>query len=57
MHESIYELVTQMQKLKIPFDTTQSRKSGEWILEFGRQSPQHLNDVSMTILSLKRRLL
>ncbi len=46
VHESIYELVVHMDKLKIPFDTPQSRKSGEWILDFGKQSPKRLDDVS-----------
>lgn len=46
IHESIYELVVHMQKLEIPFDTPQNSKSGEWILDFGKKSPQHFNDVS-----------
>ncbi|XP_037043492.1 guanine nucleotide-binding protein G(f) subunit alpha [Bradysia coprophila] len=44
IHESIYELVVQMQKLQIPYDTTQSRKSGEWIVNFGKHSPDHFVD-------------
>lgn len=46
IHESIYELVAHMQKLEIPFDTPQNRKSGEWIIDFGKKSPQLFNDVS-----------
>lgn len=46
IHESIYELVSHMQKLEIPFDSLQNRKSGEWITDFGKKSPQNFNDVS-----------
>lgn len=49
IHESIYELVVQMHKLGISFDTPQNCKCGEWLLDFGKKSPLHFNDVSLKI--------
>lgn len=53
LHESIYELVVHMKKLEISFDTPQSQKRGEWILEFGKKAPQHFNDVRTTRLQFQ----
>ncbi|KAJ6644503.1 Guanine nucleotide-binding protein G(f) subunit alpha [Pseudolycoriella hygida] len=43
IQESIYELVVQMHKLRIPFDSPQNHKSGEWILDAGKK-PQQFDD-------------
>lgn len=46
IHESIHELVVQMQKLNLSYDSPNNHKSGEWILELGKQCPQRFYDVS-----------